>query len=180
MTEERGQLVVLAAAALALALAPMALAYLQLGYHADAQAEPDRTTLADAERTLARALVDATDGLSGRFDWGERSTAVRTLGERLDPSLDALRGSGLDSGAAVRVTYNDSRAQVWAADNCPSGPDRAFGPCRADRGVVVQERDGETHVLGVAVDVSITTPDGERSATRLVTAPAGRRAGIRT
>ena len=173
MTDERGQLVVLAAAALALALVPMALAYLQLGYHADVQTGPDRTTLSDVDRSLDRALVAASDGIPDSYDWDNRSEAVTTLRNRVRPSLDSLRGSGLDSGTAVTLSYNESRAQAWATNHCPSGPDRAFGPCRSDRGVVVQERNGKTHILVATVDVSVTNPDGERRATRVVTAPAG-------
>nr|WP_254279967.1 hypothetical protein [Halomicroarcula marina] len=52
--------------------------------------------------------------------------------------------------------------------NCPSGPDRQFGDCAADRGVVVQERLGRTHVLGVAVDVTTTTERGETAVTAVL------------
>jgi len=41
---------------------------------------------------------------------------------------------------------------------------REFGPCRADRGVVVQERDDRTLVLAVAFDLTVVT---ERETTNL-------------
>lgn len=180
MTRNRGQLVLLAAAALAIALVPMALAYLQLGYHGDVRTQPGTDdALPGVERTLDRALVTASADIPADYDWSERSAAVTTLRERLDPSLDSLRRARLDDGTAVGIAYNDTRARAWAADNCPSGPDRNFGSCRADRGVVVQERDGGTHVLAVAVDVSVAEPNGERRAGLVVTTPAGE-SGIRT
>lgn len=52
--------------------------------------------------------------------------------------------------------------------NCPVGPARQFGPCETDRGVVIQERVGETHVLVVVFDVTITTERGYIEATVVV------------
>jgi hypothetical protein len=173
MRRNRGQLVVLAAAALAIALVPMALAYLQLGYHEDVRTSPEEETLTAIDRTLSRALVTASDDVPATYDWDERSAAVTSVRDALAPSLSTLRRSGLDSGTAVRITYNDSRAQAWERTNCPGGPARDFGPCRADRGVVVQERAGQTHVLAVAVDVSVTQPDATRNATLVVRTTAG-------
>ncbi len=172
MTDDRGQLVVLAAAALALALVPMALAYLQLGYHAESQSADERTTLTDVDRPLSRTLVEASNGVPGVHGWDDRSAAVSTVRQRLNSSLQTLRRSGLERGSAVRISYNGSRAQAWVSANCPGGPDRAFGSCRADRGVVVQNRSGSTHVLAVAVDISITAQSGDRETTRILTAPA--------
>jgi hypothetical protein len=172
---------VLAAAALAIALVPMALAYLQLGYHEDVRTvSSDDETLPDVERTLNRDLAAASDGLAVDSGWDERGAAVTTFRERLEPSLMALRRAGLDGGTTVQISYNDSRAGAWAADHCPTGPDREFGRCLTDRGVVVQERDGWTHVLAVAVDVSVTEPDATTRATVVATAPAGRRVSLRT
>lgn len=173
MRRNRGQLVVLAAAALAIALVPMALAYLQLGYHADVQTAPAEGTLPGVDRTLERTLAAASAGIPERYDWSERTAAVTTLRDRLDPSLRSIRRSKLDSGTAIQISYNDSRARDWASTHCPRGPARQFGPCRTDRGVVVQERAGETHVLAAAVDVTVTHPDGDTHATTVVTAPSG-------
>ena len=40
-------------------------------------------------------------------------------------------------------------------------PRGEFGPCEADRGVVVQERVGRTHVVAAGFDVVVVTQDGE-------------------
>jgi hypothetical protein len=172
VTRERGQLVVLAAAALAIALVPMAFAYLQLGYNVDVQtATVDEDRIPSVERTLTRSLVTASSGVPGSHDWSNRSAAVDELRERLQSTVRSLQRAGLDDGTAVRIAYNDTRARALADANCPTGPDRAFGSCLADRGVVVQERDGRTHVLGIAVDVTVTRPDGSTSTTTVIGAP---------
>ena len=67
-----------------------------------------------------------------------------------------------------RSASNASAATDWAATNCPGGSGRRFGPCEADRGVVVQERAGRTHVLAVAVDVTVTTERGTYAVTLVV------------
>lgn len=154
---ERGQLVLLAAVALAVALVPLTLAYLQLGYQAtvDTGADP----IADTERVLDRALENATDGVARRYAWTDRDAAVDAVRAALAPTVAALNTSRLDAGTAVALSFNDSRARTRADARCPGGPNRQFGPCRADRGVVVQDRAGRTHVLAVAVDVVVTAPD---------------------
>ena len=171
MNRERGQLVVLAAAAIAIALVPMALAYLQLGYHADVQtATVEDDTVPAVERTLHQSLISASSDIPARHGWRDRSDAVTALRDRLRPTLDSLSTARLADGTAVEVTYNDSRAQVWEDERCPRGPDRDFGPCRTDRAVVIQERDGRTHVLAIAVDVHVTTPDSTAQVSTVVTA----------
>lgn len=169
MSRRRGQLVLLAAAALAIALVPMALAHLQLGYDED---RPDGTVaespVTDVERTLDRAVDRATTAIPARFAWSNRSTAVTAVRSDLRPTLQTLNQSRLASGTAIRVTYNDSRARRVTRANCPGGPNRQFGSCRADRGVVVQSRGGQTHVVAVAFDVRVSKPNGERHAHILV------------
>ena len=153
----RGQLVLLAAVALALALVPMALAHLQLGYHEDVRSvSVDNSPLTDTERTLHRALDDAATGVQSRHDWTDRTTAIETVRTRLRSTLESLNTSRVTAGLVTLVSYNHTRAADWAASNCPRGKDRQFGSCAADRGVVVQERLGETHVLAAAFDVRIT------------------------
>lgn len=162
----RGQLVLLGAAVLAVALVPLVLAYLQLGYHADVAASADYDApAATAERFLDRAVADATDPVAGTEDWSDRADAVDTVHARLDPHRRTLAESRVVSGTATRTAYNQSAARAWARSDCPGGPDRQFGPCEARRGVVVQERAGETHVLAVALDVTVTTERGVRSLT---------------
>lgn len=163
MTEsdrDRGQLVLLAAAAIAVALVPLALAYVGLGYHPDVGG-PDRTDidLDDTVRMLDRATHDAAAPLAGTYDWGERERAVATLDDRLGGDTDRIEQSQLSSGVAYRIERNTTAATRWADRHCPSGPDRSFGSCEVIDGVVVQMRAGETAIVAVAFDIHAT---GER------------------
>lgn len=169
----RGQLVLLAAVALAVVLVPMALAHLQLGYRGDAGATAvDEHPVRTADRMLLITLHDAVNGVARNHSWAERREAVTTVRDRLDSSLSAINRSNLDRGAVSEVTYNGSRATEWATRNCPGGPDRRFGSCVAERGLVVQERDGRTHIVAAAFDVRTA---GRTEAWRLtVVVQAGR------
>jgi hypothetical protein len=163
----RAQLVLVAAVVMTAALVPLALAYLQLGYQASVPVDDD--PVRDATDTLERALVDAADGVPDSYAWTDREGAVNTLRQRLGSTLSTLNRSRLDDDTALSVTYNASRASAWSSAHCPGGAGRVFGPCRADRGVVVQRRAGQTHVLAVAVDVRVTGPAADRHATVVVT-----------
>jgi hypothetical protein len=169
----RGQLVLAAAGVVAVALVPVALAYLQLGYGAGvgADAGVDRG-FDNAERLLARGVHDAAVA-AGTTPWSDRATAVDETRRELRPWLDRLRTARLDRGVSYRVAYNRTAAREFADRNCPGGRGRSFGPCRASEGVVVQERAGETHVLAVAVDLTVTGPDGTTRATTVVRAVGG-------
>lgn len=157
---DRGQLVLLAAVAIALALVPMLFAYLQLGYHPDvADAHADHAS--DVERTLERALVEAADGIPANHTWSDRDGAVTTVRDRLAPTLSSLNRSALARGTAIQVSLNESRAATRANETCPGGAGRQFGDCAADRGIVVQDRTGETHVLAAAFDVHVTGRDSD-------------------
>lgn len=169
---DRGQLVLLSAAVLAIALVPVLFAYLQLGYHADVSASsgydaPGR----NADRFLERAVHESSTNVSRNYSWTDRADAVDTVRRRLTPRLDTLATARVDSGTATQTTYNRSAAQSWASSHCPGDPDRQFGACEARRGVVVQDRVGETHVLAVALDVTITTDRGTRRLTWIVKSP---------
>lgn len=162
----RGQLVLLAAATLAIALAPLVLAYLQLGYHADVDASSDYDAPAEnGKRLLERAVHEAASPVPGRYDWHERDGAVDAVRARLAPHLTTLSESRVEAGTAYRTEYNRSAARAWASEHCPGGPERQFGRCEARRGVVVQQRAGETHVLAVALDVTVASERGTRSVT---------------
>ena len=170
-TGERAQLVLAAAAVVAVALAPVVVAYLQLGYHGDVAASegfdaPDR----NADRLLSRAVHDAAGEVSGDAAWEDRAGAVESVRDDLEPRVDALRSSRVESGTVYRVGYNQSAAESWGRRNCPDGPDRQFGDCEARQGVVVQERAEEVHVLAVAFDVQVTTERGEMDVTTVVRA----------
>jgi len=164
-TPSRGQVVLLAAFVLAVALVPVVVAYLQLGYDTDLTPQTDRAPETDAERLLDRAVYDAAGGVPDSYSWNERARAVQTVRDRLDPTVRTLERARLSDGIAYRLSYNANRASNWASEHCDRGPDRQFGPCESIRGVVVQERSDRTHVLAVAFDLSVTTPDGERRLT---------------
>jgi len=158
--ERRGQMVLLAAVAIGVALVPMVLAYLQLGYHAEPGApSPDHAR--SAERTLERALVNASGGIPARYPWSDRAAAVTVVRDRIGSTQRSLNRSALGRGTALQVSFNATVTTHWASASCPSGRGREFGPCEADRGVVVQERVGRTHVAAAGFDVVVVTPDGE-------------------
>ncbi len=166
MSRDRAQLVLTAAAVIAVALAPAVLAYLQLGYHPDVRASAEYDDpLGNANRLLERAVHDAGANATGEYRWGRRRAATAAVRDRLRPRVEALEASRVAAGTAYEVRYNGSAARAWATEECPRGPGRRFGACRAIDGVVVQDRAGETHVLGVAVDVRATTERGRYEAT---------------
>jgi len=173
MSDDRGQLVLLAAVVLALALVPIALAYLQLGYHDDIGTNSPATVVADTERTVERGVHEAALAVRDSFAWDRREAAVTTFREELEPTRRALREAELNSGRTVRVEYNRTRARQAADRQCPGGAGRQFGECEALDGVVVQERAGTTHVLAVAVDLQLTGPRREQTLTAVVR-PTGR------
>jgi hypothetical protein len=167
----RGQLVLLTAAVVAVAIVPLAFAYFQLGYDADVRAGGDHADPGrDATRVLSRAVHEAA--LSADGPWAARSAVVDRTRNQLEPRLETLRTARVERGTVFQVSY-DSAAADWAARNCPGGPARQFGDCESRRGVVVQERAGETHVVAVGFDVSITTERGSREITLVVRAVGG-------
>lgn len=170
----RGQFVLTTAALLAVALAPVVLAYLQLGYHPDVAASDGGRPGADTLPALEGAVHEAGAGVPGEYAWTERGAAVDAVRTRLDSRLRAIERARVEAGVARTVTYNDSAAADWAAADCPGGPDRQFGPCRVDRGVVVQERAGRTHVLAVGLDLRVTGPDRTASLTTVIRVVGGR------
>nr|WP_276305746.1 hypothetical protein [Halomarina sp. PSR21] len=166
MTRDRAQLVLTAAAVIAVALAPAVLAYLQLGYHPDVRASAEYDDpLGNADRLLERAVHDAGANVTGKYRWGERRKAATAVRDRLRPRVETLESSRVAAGTGYEVRYNGSAARTWATERCPRGAGRRFGACRAIDGVVVQNRAGEAHVLGVAVDVRATTERGRYGAT---------------
>jgi len=164
-------MVLLAGVVVALALVAMLVAYLQLGYHADARsAAVDGDAAADGRSYLQRSAHDAARVLRGEFAWGERAQAVTETRNRIRPRIRTLQRSRVESGVAYTAAFNQTVARRWATANCPGGSGRAFGSCTADRGVVVQQRDGRTLVLAVGFDLTVTT---DRETVRLtLVAPA--------
>jgi hypothetical protein len=165
----RGQLVLVAAVVIVVALAPIVFAYLQLGYNADIEASGEYADpMANAERLLGRAVHEAGANISANYAWNRHSNAVTEVHDRLQPRILVLEQSRIAEGTAYHVSYNDSAATAWTTVNCPMGPARQFGSCETNRGVIIQERAGETHVLAVALDVVITTEQGRIEATMIV------------
>lgn len=162
----RGQFVLLAGLVVALAFLAMLTAYLQLGYHGDVAAGDVDRPVDDSTAFLARATHAEARALRGEFTWSEREAAVSALRDRLRIRLTTLERARVTTGIAVDVSFNDSVANQRVDEQCPSGSGRAFGPCDADRGVVIQERTGRTLTLAVGYDVTVTTED---RTTRLTT-----------
>lgn len=168
--DDRGQLVLAAAGVVAVAVLAMAVAYLQLGAHPDVSAERDvgpREATERAVGVLERAVADARMENTGT-PWAGRQAVVDAVRDDLAPALDSLRTARIAKGTAYSVEYDQRAAREYARERCPSGDGREFGDCEARRGVVVQERAGETTVLAVAFEVVVTTPDGETTVTVVV------------
>lgn len=167
---ERGQVLLLAALVLVVALIPIAVAYLQLGYEGEAHAGIESDTERDTQRLLERAVQEETNDIPATYDWSERRDAAENTRDRLEPTTEGLETSRLDDGVTQRLRYNESRADEWAIDHCPGGPDRQFGPCVSINGIVVQERAGQTHVLAIAIDLTTTAPDRDSTLTTVIRA----------
>jgi len=163
----RGQLVLVAAVLIAVAFVPLVLAYLQLGYQADVRASGAHDDPTEGARSvLVRAVPEASSDVPRRFAWRQRSDAVAAVKTDLAPRIATVETARVEDGIYRNVSYNRTLATDWSARNCPSGPDRQFGDCEAVDGVVVQDRDGRTHVLAVAFDVETT---GQQQRTTLAT-----------
>lgn len=169
---ERGQLVLVAAVFIAVSFVPVTVAYLQLGYSADIEAssDPASDSLESTTRLLQRAVHAETNNTTA---WTQRNATVTALHNQLEPHTSAIETERITTEAVQRVRYNESAASKWSLTNCPNGSARQFGPCTADRGIVIQERIGETHVLAVAFDVTLTT-DQERIEATVIVQPIGR------
>lgn len=152
----RGQFVLAAAVVVALALASMAVAYVQLGYPADAAAErADEPDVADARRTLDVAVYRAAESV---VDADDPSAAAERVDRGLGSAAAELNASGAAADRAYRVRQNASTADAVARTDCPRGERRRFGPCRTVNGVVLQNRLGTPVVVAVAVDLSVAGP----------------------
>jgi hypothetical protein len=166
----RAQVVLAAAVVVAVALVPMLVAYLQLGHPPDAAAtaaERDDDAVGDARRYLDRATTRAATEVRG-VAWANRSTAVRRVNASLANATARLEARGAARERTYRVAYNRTVAERVAREDCPRGEDRAFGPCEAAGGLVLQERAGETTVVAVAVDLRVRSPRASTDATIVV------------
>lgn len=167
----RGQLVLVAGVALALALVPLVFAYLQLGYHEDVTGASGMDPLEQVDRTLTEAVHDVATDIPSTYQWGARDLAAQTVREGLDDRFEDVETARLADGIAIELALNHTRAIEWETDNCPVGPDRQFGECSVDEGVVMQDRGGDVHVLGVGLDVRVTGPEGQARLETVVPVP---------
>lgn len=159
-------MVIAIAVVVTVALVPIAAAYLQLGSLAIDDSVDRSTDAAAVTRALAQSVAGATSEVDGEYQWSERDAAVESVHNWLDPRLEGLETRHDPGTQAVTISYNQTLAESVAADECPSGNGRSFGPCTASRGVVIQERDDEAVIVAVAFDVRSTTADGTRSISR--------------
>ncbi|MDS0297899.1 hypothetical protein NDI76_04020 [Halogeometricum sp. S1BR25-6] len=169
MSRDRGQVVLLAAVVVAVALVPMAFAYAQLGYAPGDGTRP----AADVDgvgRTLSTAFTGAATGVDGEHRWRNRTAAVDEVRTELVEDIARVERTATDRGQSLLVSYDAGAAEVWAAENCPGGRGRAFGPCRADDGVVVQQRGNDTVVVAAAFDLSVVSAEERTNATVIVRA----------
>jgi hypothetical protein len=159
--DDRGQLVLVAAAVLALAIIPLGFAYLQLGSHADVRAQTaEPATGEETVRLLERAVHDAAGDAAGQ-PWAGRAGAAARANESLDGHVDDIAAAQVDRGVAAEITQNGSVAAAWVAENCPGGRGREFGPCESRGGLVLQERAGEAQLVAVAFDVTVVSERGQ-------------------
>jgi Asp-tRNA(Asn)/Glu-tRNA(Gln) amidotransferase A subunit family amidase len=161
----RAQVVLLAAVVVAVALVAMATAYHGLGYRGDTRVATDlgaEDPVTTADRRLQRDVDRAAVGVVR--PWAQRTRTVADVRTALDASRRTLQRTGATRRHVYVVSENESVATDWADEDCPGGPMRAFGPCLADGGVVVQERANETVLVGVALDVTVRTAASETTA----------------
>lgn len=166
--DDRGQVVLVAAAVLALAIVPLGFAYLQLGSHADVRAQSaEASPGSETVRLLERAVHDAAGDTAGQ-PWTGRAGAAARANRSLATDIDAIAAAQVDRGVAADISQNGSAAAAWTASNCPSGRGREFGACESRGGLVLQERAGETHLLAVAFDVTVVSERGTAELTVVV------------
>lgn len=153
-------MIIAMAVVVTIALVPIAAAYLQLGYASAAQTL-DTDDASAVDRALEQAVGGAENEVVGEYQWTDRQAAVDRTRDRLDPRIEGIESPGGHETVAVTVTYNQTLASETASAECPSGNGREFGPCRASRGIVVQERADETVIVAVALDVHVVSEEGE-------------------
>ena len=157
---DRGQLVLVAAAAIALALFPIGVAYLQLGYAGDVAAEPTGPAPgSELDRALERAVHSAATTVDGR-GYETPAAAATTFRRSLGDDVERLETARIEEGAAAQISYAPRMADEWIeSTQWETGVAAEFDEPTAHDGVVIQERAGEHVVLAVAFDVVLTEPD---------------------
>lgn len=162
----RGQLVLVAAVAVAVAFVPMLAAYAQLAHHPDVRSGVDHAdALADVDDFLGRSVRAATTAVDGEYTNGSESVVATRTRDRLLAARSRLDDAGSRRGVVYDVAFNDTAAVRFAEAACPGGELREFEPCAADGGVVTQSRVNQTVVVAVAFDVTARSARGHASAT---------------
>ncbi|MDS0293671.1 DUF7261 family protein [Halogeometricum luteum] len=169
MSHDRGQVVLLAAVVVAVALVPMAFAYAQLSYAPGDGARP-AADVDGVRRALSAAFTGAATGIDGEYGWRNRTAAVDEVRAELADDIGRVERAATAGGRSLLVSHNVTEAEAWAAEHCPGGRGRAFGPCRADGGVVVQQRGNDTAVVAAAFDLSVVSAAEQTNATVVVRA----------
>lgn len=154
----RGQLVVVTGAIVAIAFVPILVATVQVSEPPPPQSTD--TPFREAEHLLETAVAHLPV-VATRFSWTDRWNATDHIRDRLAPTLERLRTS--DSTGLQSIDFASITATTVAERTCPSGPNQAFGGCHAIDGIVVQNRSGSTHLVAVAVRVTITGPAGHQA-----------------
>jgi hypothetical protein len=174
---DRGQIVLVAAAVVAVALLAMTFAYAQLGYDADRNGTGtvEVASLVEMDRSLTAAFRATVRDVEGEYRWAERERAVDRVRASLAGDAERLERANAEESRSLAVAFDDAAAAEWAREACPGGADhdsedagRAFGPCRAIDGVVVQERAGEATVVAAAIRIRIVSPAESTTATAVL------------
>lgn len=162
----RGQLVLVAAVAVAVAFVPMLAAYVQLGHHPDVRSGVDHAdALADADGHLQRSVRAATAATDGAYTNGSEAVVAARARDRLATGLRRLDDAGARRGIVYDVAFNHTAAVRFVETSCPGGEMREFEPCVATDGIVTQSRTNQTVVVAAAFDVSARSARGRASAT---------------
>ncbi|WP_418280431.1 DUF7261 family protein [Halorubrum sp. DTA98] len=158
--DDRGQLVLVAAAAIALALFPLVLAYLQLGYAGDVAAEPTGPAPGSEidlaiEQSVQSAASDVAHG-----GHASPEAAATTFRRSIRDDVDRVETARVEEGRAATIEYAPDVANEWVVEgDWRTGVTADFDEPTVHGGVVIQERAGEPTVVAVAFDVQLVEPD---------------------
>lgn len=171
--DDRGQIVLVAAAVVAVALLAMTVAFAQLGYDGDraSVSDVDVASLSTIDRSLTAAVraaaQDATAG-TDTIAWRDRRAVVTRIRASLSADVERIERVHAERGRSLSVAFDGAGAIRFARADCPAGPGRTFGPCRAIDGLVVQERAGRTTPIAAVVRVRIVSPTESSTAVFVV------------
>lgn len=77
----------------------------------------------------------------------------------LDDRLDMFISSQFTSPYILQISYDNDGANTWTTDHCPDEPGKHFGDCKVQSGVILQTRGESETVVGVAFNITRTSPD---------------------